>query len=93
MREAGDRKRLLSVMEPIDDLAREAAYYARAANDRLVGARHVDRALNERVLRLNFIEEEIRRLIAEGTIVVHLRGREAGQVNGCLLYTSPSPRD
>ena len=85
MREAGDRQRLSSVMEPIDDLAHEAAYYARAANDRVVGARHVDRALNERVLRLNFIEEEIRRLIAEGTIVVHLRGGEVGQVNGLAV--------
>ncbi len=85
MRQAGDRKRLSSVMEPIDDLAREAAYYARAANDQQVSARHVDRALNERILRLNFIEEEIRRLIAEGTIIVHLEGRQVGQVNGLAV--------
>ena len=85
MRQAGDRKRLSSVMEPIDDLAREAAYYAREANDQQVSARHVDRALNERILRLNFIEEEIRRLIAEGTIIVHLEGRQVGQVNGLAV--------
>ncbi len=85
MREAGDRKRLLSVMEPIDDLAREAAYYARSSGDAEVAARHVDRALSERVLRLNFIEEEIRRLIAEGTLIVHLEGRRAGQVNGLAV--------
>ena len=85
MRQAGDRKRLSSVMEPIDDLSRESAYYAREANDQQVGARHVDRALNERILRLNFIEEEIRRLIASGTLVVHLEGRLAGQVNGLAV--------
>ena len=85
MRQAGDRKQLSSVMEPIDDLAREAAYYARETNDKQVGARHVDRALNERILRLNFIEEEIRRLIAEGTLVVHLQGRQVGQVNGLAV--------
>jgi ATP-dependent Lon protease len=85
MRQAGDRNRLLSVMEPIDDLARESAYYAREANDNQVSARHVDRALNERILRLNFIEEEIRRLIAEGTLIVHLEGRLAGQVNGLAV--------
>jgi predicted ATP-dependent protease len=85
MREAGDRKRLLSVMEPIDDLAREAAYYARAAGDSPVTARHVDQALSERVLRLNFIEEEIRRLIADGTLVVHLDGRQVGQINGLAV--------
>jgi predicted ATP-dependent protease len=85
MRAAGDRKRLLSVMEPIDDLARESAYYAREENDKQVRARHVDRALNERILRLNFIEEEIRRLIAEGILIVHLEGRQAGQVNGLAV--------
>ena len=85
MREAGDRQRLLSAMEPIDDLAREAAYYARTANEAQVGARHVDRALGERILRLNFIEEEIRRLIAEGTFIVHLEGRRVGQVNGLAV--------
>jgi predicted ATP-dependent protease len=85
MRAAGDRKRLLSVMEPIDDLARESAYYAREENDKQVRARHVDRALNERVLRLNFIEEEIRRLIAEGILIVHLEGRQTGQVNGLAV--------
>ncbi len=85
MREAGDRTRLLSMMEPIDDLAREAAYYARAAGDAQVAARHVDKALSERVLRLNFIEEEIRRLIAEGTLVVHLDGRQVGQINGLAV--------
>jgi predicted ATP-dependent protease len=85
MREAGDHKRLLSVMEPIDDLAREAAYYARSAGNTEVTARHVDQALIERVQRLNFIEEEIRRLIAEGTLIVHLDGRQVGQVNGLAV--------
>jgi predicted ATP-dependent protease len=85
MRQAGDRKRLLSVMEPIDDLAREAAYFARSSGDAEVAARHVDRALTERIQRLNFIEEEIQRLIAEGTLIVHLEGRQVGQVNGLAV--------
>lgn len=85
MREAGDRKRLLSVMEPVDDLAREAAYYARTGGDNQVGRRHVDLALSERVLRLNFIEEEIRRLIADGTLIVHLDGSQVGQINGLAV--------
>ena len=62
-------------MEPIEDLAREAAYFARAENSPEVRSQHVERALSERILRLNFIEEEIRRLIAERVLVVELRGR------------------
>ncbi len=93
MRQAGDRQRVLSMMEPIDDLAREAAYFARAAGQggdgagsaKVVKASDVERALSERILRLNFIEEEIRRLIANGTLIVELGGTRVGQVNGLAV--------
>jgi predicted ATP-dependent protease len=85
MRLAGDRDRVLSMMEPIDDLARESAYFARTGNASSVTAVHVDRALGERVLRLNFIEEEIRRLIANGIIIVNRDGASVGQINGLAV--------
>jgi predicted ATP-dependent protease len=85
MRLAGDRDRVLSMMEPIDDLARESAYFARSHNGAVVSAADVDRALGERVLRLNFIEEEIRRLIANGTIIVNREGASVGQINGLAV--------
>lgn len=85
MRLAGDRARLLAVMEPIDDLSRESAYFARAASAPRVSAAHVEKALMERMLRLNYIEEEIRRLIANGTLVVHLDGSSVGQINGLAV--------
>ena len=73
------------MLEPIDDLARESAYFARSEGAQRVTAAHVERALGERMLRLNFIEEEIRRLIAEGTLIVHLRGACVGQINGLAV--------
>ena len=85
MRLAGDRDRVASMMEPIEDLARESAYFARAEGQSKVTAAAVDRALNERVQRLNFIEEEIRRLIANGTLIVHLQGTSVGQINGLAV--------
>jgi len=51
----------------------------------LVTAEHVERALSERVLRLNWIEEEIRRLIARGTLVVQIEGSIVGQINGLAV--------
>ena len=75
MRLAGDRARVLAMMEPIDDLARESAYFARSEGAQSVTRAHVERALRERMLRLNFIEEEIRRLIANGTLDRASRGR------------------
>ncbi len=85
MRLAGDRARMLAVMEPIDDLARESAYFALSEGAHVVSAPHVQRALRERMLRLNYIEEEIRRLIANGTLVVHLDGSSVGQINGLAV--------
>ncbi|MGO9454097.1 MAG: Lon protease family protein, partial [Candidatus Binataceae bacterium] len=85
MRLAGDRTRMVAILEPIDDLARESAFFARGENAKRVEGSHVDRAMLERVLRLNFIEEEIRRLIARGTLVVNIKGRAVGQINGLAV--------
>ena len=85
MRLAGDRERVASAMEPIDDLAREAVYFARAEGVARVTGHQVERALRERALRLNFIEEEIRRLIANGTLIVELEGQAVGQINGLAV--------
>jgi ATP-dependent Lon protease len=85
MRLAGDRDRVASSLEPIDDLVRESAYFAQAENAPHTTSEHVHRALVQRVMRRNFIEEEIRRLIANGTLVVHLDGASVGQINGLAV--------
>src|SRR5579885_487467 len=85
MRLAGDRTRVLAMLEPVEDLARESAFFARDERASRVESSHVERALKERVLRLNFIEEEIRRLIARGTLVVRIKGTAVGQINGLAV--------
>jgi ATP-dependent Lon protease len=85
MRLAGDRDRVASSLEPIDDLVRESAYFAQGDRAAQTTAEHVHRALVQRVMRLNFIEEEVRRLIANGTLIVHLDGASVGQINGLAV--------
>ena len=85
MRLAGERGRVLTMMEPIDDLARESAYFARGEGAAEVTAHHVERALAERILRLNYVEEELRRLITERVLVVDLKGAKVGQINGLAV--------
>jgi ATP-dependent Lon protease len=82
---AGDRERVLALMEPIDDLVRESAFFARGESASSVSGAHVERALTERILRLNFIEEEIRRLIRNGTLVVRIEGSRVGEINGLAV--------
>ena len=82
----GGRSQTAVERDGADRRSRARGGVLRARSERpQVSARHVDRALNERILRLNFIEEEIRRLIAEGTLIVHLEGRQVGQVNGLAV--------
>jgi ATP-dependent Lon protease len=81
-RKAGDREKVSASYAEIADLVREAAYWARKSDGQLISARHVQKALEERVFRSNRIEEEIRELIAQGTILVDIDGRKVGQVNG-----------
>lgn len=81
-RQAGDREKVLASYASIADLVREAAFWARKEDRQLVSARHVEKALDGRVFRSNRIEEDIRELIANGTILVDITGKKVGQVNG-----------
>ncbi len=81
-RQAGDREKILASYAEVADLAREAAFWARKENGQIVSARHVEKALESRVFRSNRVEEEIRELIAQGTILIDIDGKKVGQVNG-----------
>src|SRR3970040_1433341 len=48
----------------------------------LSSPRHVEKALESRFFRSNRIEEDIRELIANGTILVDIAGKKVSQVNG-----------
>jgi ATP-dependent Lon protease len=81
-REAGDREKVLASQAAIADLAREAAFWARKEDASLVVERHVEQALGSRVFRSNRVEEEIREMISNGTLLVDVEGMKVGQING-----------
>jgi ATP-dependent Lon protease len=81
-RQAGDRDKVLASYATIADLVREAAFWTRKEDRQVVSARHVEKALENRVFRSNRIEEDIRELIANGTILVDIDGKKVGQANG-----------
>ncbi|HWP22575.1 MAG TPA: AAA family ATPase [Candidatus Binatia bacterium] len=81
-RQAGEREKILASFGEVADLVREAAFWGRRENGQTVSARHVEKALEDRVFRSNRVEEEIRELIAQGTILIDIDGKKVGQVNG-----------
>ena len=69
----------------IADVMREASYWALKSGDTVVGEAHVLRAIDEKVLRTNRIEERLREMILEGTIIVDTSGDKVGQINGLAV--------
>jgi len=77
--------KLSSKFSEIADLVRESSYWARVAGSDTVKVEHVERALDEKTYRSNRIEERLRELMAEGTLIVETSGTRVGQVNGLAV--------
>ncbi len=82
---AEHQSKLSSRFSDIADLIREASYWASKANSNVVSEEHVQRAMDERIFRTNRIEERLREMILEGTIIIDTAGEKEGQVNGLAV--------
>jgi lon-related putative ATP-dependent protease len=85
VRLAGDRDKLTTRFTEIADLVREAGYWAREEQAKHVRAEHVERALAQRLHRVDLLEELLRERIADGTVLLDIQGSKVGQVNGLAL--------
>jgi predicted ATP-dependent protease len=81
-----DQEKLSARFGRLRDLVVEADFWAGAEGAQRVKAAHVERAINERVYRLNMMEERIREMIRRGMIIVDLHGSVTGQVNGLAVH-------
>ncbi|MCX6122416.1 MAG: AAA family ATPase [Ignavibacteriales bacterium] len=86
VRLAGRQKKISTRFNIIADIAREASYWARKEKAELVLSHHVEQALEERIYRVNLIEEKIQEMIYTGTIMIDTEGAQVGQVNGLSVY-------
>ncbi|MGB4223838.1 MAG: S16 family serine protease, partial [Syntrophorhabdus sp.] len=55
------------------------------AESNLVKGEHVKKALDEKILRINRVEERMREMTLEDTIIVNTAGTKVGQVNGLAV--------
>jgi predicted ATP-dependent protease len=80
-----NQQKLSARLSDVADIVREASYWARHAGDGVVTDAHVQSAMEQKGHRSSLIEERIRNLIAEGTILVDVTGEAVGQVNGLAV--------
>ncbi|GIW43998.1 MAG: ATP-dependent protease [Candidatus Binatia bacterium] len=81
----GDRRKLPSQFAEVADVMREAAFWCRAEGGVRVEGHHVTKAIEQRVFRLNRVEEKIRELVRDGVLLLDVAGTRVGQVNGLAV--------
>ena len=86
VRITGRQKKLSTRFQLIADLLREANYWAEKDGSDVVTEKHVDKANEKRIYRVNLIEEKIQEMIDDGTILIDSDGMVVGQVNGLSVY-------
>jgi lon-related putative ATP-dependent protease len=79
---AGHQHKLSTRFNDIVNLASESSHWARQAGRSAVTAADVERAIEHRIFRWNLVEERLRELIREGTLLIQTEGAVVGQVNG-----------
>ncbi|MEJ2696094.1 MAG: ATP-binding protein [Candidatus Sulfobium sp.] len=82
---AGHQEKLSSRFSDVADVIKEAHYWAKKEGSDLVRSGHVDRALKEKIYRANRIEERLREMVVEGTLIVDTEGEKVGQINGLAV--------
>ncbi len=86
VRIAGRQDKLTTRFSDVADVIREADYWARKARAKLVQGKHVEKAIDEKIRRVNLVEEKLREMMENGTILIDLKGEKIGQVNGLSVY-------
>jgi lon-related putative ATP-dependent protease len=80
-----DQRKLTTRFAHVNDIVREASFWAGRAGRDQVMADDVAKAIGERIYRSNQFEERLREAITDGTIMVDVRGAVVGQVNGLAV--------
>ena len=85
MRRVADQDKLTSQFDALGDLLREAHYAAGQSGSEVVRRADVEQALQARRFRANRVEEKLREMITEGTVLIDTDGSRMGQVNGLAV--------
>ena len=80
------QKKLSLQFSSLADLIRESAYWASRSGKKLTSREDVAQAIKEKISRSNLIEETIREMITEGSILVDFDASVVGQVNGLVVH-------
>ncbi len=84
-RQVAHKKKLSARFGELHELLLEADHWARAEGVNEVGRSQVVRAIEERRRRADLLDERLRELIVEGSLLIDVEGAVVGQVNGLAV--------
>ncbi|WP_096202683.1 Lon protease family protein [Bacillus sp. FJAT-45350] len=85
---AEDQSKLSTSFHHVTEILVEANFWADEENSQFVEKSHVRKALKERFTRNNLIEEKIKEMIDDGTIMIKTDGEVVGQINGLSVLNT-----
>jgi lon-related putative ATP-dependent protease len=86
VRLSGTQKKLSTRFNVLADVIREANYWADEDVSPVVKAKHVLKAIEERIYRVKLLEDKVQEMITDGMIMIDTQGAVVGQVNGLSVY-------
>lgn len=84
-RQVSDKEKLSVHLESLNDLIREAAYWAGQEGHDLVTSTHVQQAIDAQKYRAGRIPEVLQESILRDTILIDTSGEKVGQINGLAV--------
>ncbi|MDD5287981.1 MAG: ATP-binding protein [Dehalococcoidales bacterium] len=82
---AENQEKLSTLFADIADIIREANFWADENKARLIEAKHIQKAIEQKVYRSNLIQQHINEMINKNTIMIDTNGEAIGQVNGLAV--------
>jgi lon-related putative ATP-dependent protease len=86
-RMVSDREKLSTERESIQDLLKEANYFAGKEDSEVIKADHVQQAIDGQIHRADRIREKIQEMILRETLRIDTEGEAVGQVNGLSVLS------
>ena len=79
---ASDAEKLSLQIRPINDLLREADYFAESQKNGLITVEDIQKAIDARTYRVDRIRSRSQEQIERGTVLIDTEGLVVGQING-----------
>jgi lon-related putative ATP-dependent protease len=87
-----DQHKLSTRFQELTKVLVESSYWALRGKEEVVKGEHVEKAIQKQKYRSNYIEERLRQLITDGTIMVETTGEKIGQINGLSVMSTSEYR-